>query len=237
MKKLLCGILCASAGAALAVDATVATIEVREINSGMTNTIVAIPGLDLTGGALVVSNLVKTTNLTAGDELMAFDNGTYRTWALDANKHWQATTSFNKGQDGNDTVVPGVPASQFEMGVGSGIWVSRKASGVGSPFYVYALQPAAMTSTIAAGALALVGNPTTNNTAFASFTGCSNGDKIYVPTATGNGRAEYTFKNNAWGRLVVNAGVISRQETTPVITAGTGFWYQSTGSSAVTLNW
>ena len=236
MKKLLCGILCASAGAALAVESTVATIEVRAINSGMTNTIVAIPGLDLTGGALVVSNLVKTTNLTAGDELMAFDNGTYRTWALDANKHWQATTSFNKGQDGVDTVVPGTPASQFEMGVGSGIWLSRKVSGVSSPFYVYALQPAAMTSTIAASTTALVGNPTSVDKAFVSCTGCSDGDKIYVPTATGNGRAEYTFKNNAWGRLVVNEGVISREVTTPVIKAGTGFWYKS-GSSAVTLNW
>ena len=231
MKKLLCGILCASAGAALAVDATVATIEVREINSGMTNTIVAIPGLDLTGGALVVSNLVKTTNLTAGDTLMAFTNGVYETWTLDENKHWVApTTTLSIGAGGDQSQSAGTPASQFTLGVGSGIWVSRTASGVSSPFYVYALHPESTTSTVAGGSTALLGNPKQSNAA-PTVTGCVSNDQIVVAT-TGIAK-RYTYNGSAW----TSWSGINMTTGLPTIAAGTGFWYISKGSGAVTISW
>ena len=231
MKKLLCGILCASAGAALAVESTVATIEVRAINSGMTNTIVAIPGLDLTGGALVVSNLVKTTNLSAGDKLMAFVNGAYKTWELDASRHWaEPATEVSMSGGGSESQSAGTPASQFTLGVGSGIWVSRTASGVSSPFYVYALQPASTTSTVAAGTTALVGNPTTGNAA-PTVTGCTEGDQIVVPT-TGLAK-RYTYDGTAWKSW---SGLV-QQSGLPTVAAGTGFWYISKGSGDVTISW
>ena len=232
MKKLLCGILCASAGAALAVvESTVATIEVRAIDSGMTNTIVAIPGLDLTGDTLVISNLVKTTNLAAGDELMAFANGSYKTWELDASGHWaEPTDEVSMSGSGDESQSAGTPASQFEMGVGSGIWLSRKVSGVSSPFYVYALHSDTMTSTVAAGTTALLGNPTTGNSR-PTVTGCVANDQIVVPTA---GIAKrYTYDGSAW----TSWSGLEQSSGLPNIVAGTGFWYISKGSGDVTVSW
>ena len=244
MKKLLGGLLCATAGAAIAFETTVSTIEVRAINSGTTNTIVAIPGLDLAGGPLAISNLVKNVNLASGDQLIAFSDGSYQTWELNSSGVWvEAAGLYSVGGDGNESEssgTPGTPASEFTLGVGSGIWVSRKASGCATPFYVYAQRPASMTSTIAHGETALVGNPTVNNTAFASFANCAAGDEISIPApAVPGGKRVYTFKDGKWGYKAVNTEthMLYRVDENPSITAGTGFWYKSTGESDVTLNW
>lgn len=230
MKKFLCGILCASAGAALAVESTVATIEVRAVNSGLANTVVAIPGLDLSGGTLAISNLVKTTNLSAGDKLMAFANGSYKTWELDASGHWaEPSAEVSMSGSGGESQSAGTPASQFRLDVGSGIWLSRKANEVGNPFYVYALHSDTMTSTVAAGATALLGNPTTNS--IPTVTGCADGDQIVVPTA---GIAKrYTYDGSAW----TSWSGLEQSSGLPTIVAGTGFWYISKGSGDVTVSW
>lgn len=239
MKKFLCGILCASAGAALAVESTVATIEVREIDSKALNTIVAIPGLDLDGNDLAISNLVKTTkNLSDGDKLMVYHDQRYKTWELE-NGHWAETTDIFKSGDGVESATTGTPASDFRMKVGSGIWLSRNDSETNTPFYVYALRPDSMTSTIPAGKTMLVGNPTTTTKAF-SFSGCANGDKIYLPLLNRTPE-EYTFDGTKekWFRFSVSNGTISREdmESSPYIGGGVGFWYKSTGNSDVTLSW
>ena len=110
MKKILCGILCASAGVALAVESQVATIDVIEVNSDLTNVVVAIPGLDLAGGNLAISNLVKTVNLMEGDKLFAFNDGTYQAWVLSGGK-WIEVASAGQDSDGKDAGKTGTGAS------------------------------------------------------------------------------------------------------------------------------
>ena len=233
MKRLLCGVLCAAAGVAFAdVSSEVAVVEVRAINSGLTNTVVAIPGLDLAdGGNLVVSNFVKTTNLLDGDMLYAFDGSKYEVWTLTGGKWIKPSTKFlisatSEGPDSSAATIDRLP-------VGSGIWLSRKASGTATPFYVYAAQPASTNSVIAAGAgPSLVGNPTATSKAPVSISGCANGDEVAIPSNNLLVRWQYNSTKSKWFNWVSG-----EQDNLPSIPAGTGFWYTPKNGQAVTINW
>lgn len=238
MKKLLCGLLCASAVLpAVANEVEVANIDVIAINSGLTNTIVAIPGLDLAGGELVISNLVKTTNLSQGDKLVAFSDGKYESWELDASKHWaQAANRFfitASGTTSNDTTA----ASLVRMSVGSGIWLQRSASGTGNPFYVYAAHVDSPTTTVSANATVLLGNPTTTSKA-PTISGMQNGDQIIVPNNTAFPTYyTYVVKNEVGEWKYIDSSD-ALQTGLPTITAGTGFWYKAANAGSLrTMSW
>ena len=235
MKKLICGFLCVAVGVALAdVESVVATIEVRAITSSLTNTIVAIPGLDLaTGGELAISNMVKTTNLEAGDRLVAFDGERYETWRLsaDGGKHWvKPAQKITITPDGTEEPTT-TDASQYFLPVGKGIWLSRTASGTNSAFYVYAAHTNEYSTVIAAGtAAALVGNPTTGKMS-PTITGCATGDQIVVPSSDTPLRYQYRSTGNWF------LGGVHNASTPPEIDAGTGFWYIPKNKQAVTITW
>lgn len=235
MKKLLCGLICASAVlTVVAVETTVSTIDVIAVDSGLKNTIVAIPGLDLAGGDLVISNLVKTTNLSEGDKLYAFSGGEYESWELNGG-HWQraATRVSISASDGTVTTNESTQASLFSMPVGSGIWLQRSV--YANPFYVYAQHVDSPTTTVAPHATALVGNPTVEDKRPKIATP-TNGDRIVVPTATLPKYYTYvdsTYVDSKW--TSISEGEVS--EGLPTITAGTGFWYISNGESAVEISW
>lgn len=238
MKKILCGVLCVSACAAVAsIEQVVSTIEVRAVNSGLTNTVVAIPGIDLASdSALAISNLVKTTNLAAGDRLVVFTNNTYESWVLNASKVWEKNSKLVT-IDGSGAVSEGsgTASDLMMLGVGSGIWLSRVASGTSNPFYVYARQPSTTNSTVAAGATALVGNPTIQNKS-PTITGMANKDQIMVPTD--KFPTIYTYSNSdAKWKWIDPSDKVQESAVPPAITAGTGFWYVSKGESSVTINW
>ena len=237
MKKVLCGIVCVAAGAALAVDpVTVSTVEVRAVNSGLTNTIVAIPGLDLAGGPLAISNLVKTTNLSAGDMLYAFSGGKYETWELKdsaSGKYWdKAAYKYTISAAGTETKA-GTASADYTMSVGSGIWLSRKASGSAGTFYVYAQNPGSIDdSTVAAGATELLGNPTTVGKS-PTIPNAQSGDQIIVPTATF--LQYYTYNGTVWRYLDSDDTI---KQGLPTIGAGQGFWYKAaSGGSERTIGW
>lgn len=235
MKKLICGFLCVTVGVALAdvVESVVATIEVRAITSSLTNTVVAIPGFDLaTGGELAISNLVKTTNLEAGDKLVAFDGERYETWTLSAvgGKHWEKTAKkITILADGSESDAAGIDASLYTLSVGKGIWLSRTVSGTASPFYVYAQQPESTSTTVRAGATALVGNPTTDDKS-PTITDPAINDIIVLPQQSGTSK-RYQYTGSKW----FFGG--TKYDVPPSITAGTGFWYISKGESNVTITW
>ena len=235
MKKLLCGFVCAAAGAALAVESpTVATVDVIAIDSGLKNTVVAIPGLDLAGGDLAVSNLVKTTNLKAGDTLYAFDGEKYDTWTLDADGgHWQHANKKYIIKNGDMTEDTAPASSIMQMSVGSGIWLSRCGTGSdyskGHPFYVYAAHVETKTSTVGSD-VTLVGNPKTSDATPSSITGLANGDKISLPTSGSLTHYNYSSAKKQWwhgGEYV----------EFPTIDAGTGFWYTPSDENGRMINW
>ncbi len=231
MKKVLCGMICVAAGASFAsIEATVATVDVIAVDSSLSNTVIAVPGLDLaTGGDLAISNLVKTTNLTPGDRMLAFSGGNYDCWTLSSDKIWvKPALKFTLDGVGDDHVVNTLDASLVTKAVGSGIWLSRQDATV--PIYIYAQHTNTLSSTVAAKATALLGNPSSTSKE-PSVTGCANGDQIIVPTS--GLPKTYTCTNSTW----YSYSKLNKVDGLPTITAGTGFWYRSKGSAAVTVSW
>lgn len=226
MKKILCGILCASAGVALAVESVVTTVDVIGITSSLTNVVVAVPGLDLAGGDLAISNLVKTTGLTTGDKLFAFDNGSYKAWVLNSSGKWDACVEAGQDSEGIETLSAGTVASSMTMGVGKGIWLHRQNTS--GTFYVYGAQTS-KTSTVGAG-VTLVGNPKTVAAAPSSITGLKNGDKISLPTNGSLTHYSYSSAQEKWW----HGGAYG---SLPTIDAGTGFWYTPSDANGRTINW
>jgi hypothetical protein len=238
MKKLLCGFVCAAAGAALAVESpTVATVDVIAIDSGLKNTVVAIPGLDLAGDDLVVSNLVKTTNLKAGDTLYAFNDGEYDSWTLDEDGgHWQHADkkyiiTANSATEGTPTA-----SADMQMSVGSGIWLSRCGTRstytTGNPFYVYAAHVDSKTSTVGSS-VTLVGNPLTSTLASApsEIDNKAKGDEIQIPQ---NGTPiTFTYNGTDWVSWSTGERVVGF----PAIVPGTGFWYRPADGRGRTIHW
>ena len=230
MKKILCGFLCASAGVALAVETVVSTIDVIAVSSSLSNTVVAIPGLDLSGDCLAISNLVKTTNLTVNDKLIAFDNGSYQCWNLSSGKKWEPY--IDAMQDGSgESFGSGTPAASMQMFVGQGIWLLRQNTA--SPFYIYALHVASPSTTVYARTTALVGNPTTAAKS-PTITNPNVGDDIAIPAAGTLQHYFYTGSDDAKKKWF-SAGIDYADP--PSIPAGTGFWYTAKDGSDVVISW
>ena len=231
MKKILCGMVCVAAGASFAsIEATVATVDVIAVDSSLSNTVIAVPGLDLaTGGDLAISNLVKTTNLTPGDRMLAFSGGNYDCWTLSSDKIWvKPDLKFTLDGVGADHVVNTVDASLVTKAVGSGIWISRQDAS--KPIYIYAQHTNTLSSTVAAGTTALLGNPSQTSKA-PTISGCAELDQIIVPTS--GLPKTYTYKDSQWYSYTG----LEKEYGLPTVTAGTGFWYVSKGSAAVTVSW
>lgn len=233
MKKVLCGILCASAGVALAVESTVTTIDVIEVSSDLTNVVIAIPGQDLAGGNLAISNLVKIVNLDNGDRLFAFNNGEYQAWVLTDGK-WVETTTAGINTVGKVDIVAGTPAADKKMLVGEGIWLHRQNPSSSKPIYVYGAH-APDSTIVTAGTTVLLGNPKT----VADSPNVSNPqdkDKIIVPTAGLPKYYNYNGSLNKWQSI--DGDSITSSTTPPSITAGTGFWYKASETSGTrTITW
>ena len=250
MKKLLSIALCATAVSAFGNDATLGTVGVTAISSTLTNTIVAVSYDDLalaSGSGIAVSNFVKTTNLTKGDQLAVFTNGVYSTWRLEqvgdtGPKYWAKNEKeFTVDSDGKLEQGTGSAASDVTQAVGTGIWLIRQnptdGSGNAKPFYIYGKPSTAMTITTKSGVWNLVGNPTQGDVPItAAIVPGANNDEIRVPGK--NGLVNYLYKTGAnkgkggWCRA---AGATGQLESAPTIKAGMGFWVKTV--SAVEINW
>lgn len=239
MKKLLTIAVCASAVAALAdpVEITVGEVGVTAINSSLSNTVVATSYTDLgSDGNIVVSNIVKTTNLTLGDSLYVFTSkNNYEGYTLKENadhvKYWDKDLNITIDKDGNESSTPSTTPSLAQLAVGTGFWLKR--SNPSGAFYIYGKPAAASATSLTAGTIALIGNPTQENKA-PTISAPSNGDRIMVPSNASNGLTIYTYnsKNAKWwyrpsGKTRVEL------ENPPTITAGTGFWYDPKGATQV----
>lgn len=238
MKKLLSIALCAAAVSAFGETVTeLGQVGVTAITSSLQNTIVAVSYDDLAGGSgMVVSNLVKTTNLTAGDQLAIFNNGTgtdgiYDTWVLTANAngslYWAKNAkTFTVEADGQLKEGTGTAASGITKAVGTGIWLCRATKPTASfTFYIYGKPVSDSVSDISADTWTLVGNPL-QNTAVTENTinvdGAQTGDQIV--TVGENGKLLYFayVKGKGWSGL-------------PDIGPGIGFWIWT--KAATKIKW
>ena len=241
MKKLLSIAVCASAVAAFADPTTVnvGSVGVTAVTSGLTNTIVAVSYTELGdgNGNITISNIVKTANLTAGDLLHVFKDGsTYETYTLTAGSgnvlYWDKTANYVLDNYGNLSAGQSTDASIERLAPGLGLWLIRKGWNGVSPFtfYIYGkpLESAASTS-VAAGGAALVGNPT-QDSLVPTITGAQEGDIIQIPDPTNTALQMTKYKymqdkndNNALKWTTKKNGV--KVYTLPSIGAGMGFSY------------
>lgn len=232
MKKLLSIAVCAAAVAAFATDQeiTLGSVGVTKIACTLTNTVIATSFTDLASdGNVTVSNIVKTTNLSAGDQIIVFKNNNYEAYSLDANGVWMKAVQNITPNGGEATTATDLQ----RLAVGEGFWLVRGSNWNGTPFdlYIYGKPSANRISNVAAGSVALVGNPTSEAKFPAISTPASN-DRIMIPANNKAGMLTYTWNGINWGVQKPSTRIVLES-----IPAGTGFWYVSTGNSQVTINW
>ena len=231
--------------AALATDVlTDKTLGWMRVDSTLPITAVGVPWTDVSDPTanVKVADLVKTDNLTAGDKLYVYNDGTWLFYQLNASKEWEA------GATANSSVTPvqaGTPGTAT-IARGQALYLERQS--YSDPFYVYGADGEAISSTTLSGSTKyLVASPkaTAFKPTFTAIGGATQksrkaaGDQIVVPLEGGATRI-YTLVASKWG-YVNDSGVrVTEDDTTNYlpIQLGTGFWYlTSSAENSIVISW
>ena len=225
----------ALATAALATDALTdtKTLGWMRVDSTLPITAVGVPWTDVGNPAnnVKVADLVKTDNLTAGDNLYVYNNGTWTFYTLSSGA-WVAGTTANS----SITATAGNP-SEATIARGQALYLERQNPTTPGYFYVYGADGSEITSTTLSGAKKyLVASP--KATAFipqaSKISGASNKDVIQVPLTGGTSRIyQYFTTKSKWRCNGKWEGETGYEE----IPLGTGFWYIAASTSAITVTW
>ena len=221
--------------AALATDVLTdeKTLGWMRVDSTLPITAVGVPWTDVSDPTanVKVADLVKTDNLTDGDNLYVYNNGNWTFYTLSSGA-WVAGTTANS----SITATAGNP-SEATIARGQALYLERQNPTTPGYFYVYGADGSEITSTTLSGATKyLVASP--KAAAFtvtsAKISGASNKDVIQVPLTGGTSRIYQYFKTkNKWrcnGKWEDETGY----EEIPL---GTGFWYIASSTDAVTVTW
>lgn len=237
-----------------------------KIQSSTKETVVSVPwiGLDAKGDAgtapVDVSTLVRTTNLQAGDRVMAVRaDGVYQEWTLDANGVWQSEVTAAKKAGGAQQVQFEAPAAtERTVSRGLAIWVIRNGENrdLSKPFYVagqYASSAAATEiagGTASAPAWTLLMNPDGSATDLNAIA-WQNGTDEWLPLATdqiavtsdSGAKALYSWSTTShkWGKTEYvqneeNGIYYPQRNETAVVPADRGIWYVRKGAG-FTFSW
>ena len=244
LRSIVCVGAIALAGAALATDVLTdtKTLGWMRVDSTLPITAVGVPWTDVGDPTanVKVADLVKTDNLTAGDNLYVYNNGNWTFYTL-SDGAWVAGTTANS----SITATAGNP-SEATIARGQALYLERQNPTTPGYFYVYgAVGSEIATSTLTGATKYLVASPKAaafipQASAIAGATAKSRrgGDQIVVPLDGGNTRI-YTLVNSKWG-YVSAAGkrVEEGAEDYLPVPLGTGFWYM-TGSAdnSITITW
>ena len=237
-----------------------------KVDSGMTNTLVAVPWVaydaagDAATNAIALQSFVKTRNLVVGDTVMTIDtNGVYGAWELTASGGWHPLTTVVKKSEEVQRVFASVAASEHPVGQGTALWLVRCGAGanVAKPVYFSGQYSSAHGSrTLPAGtwkspARSLVSVPTPGGFDLNDIQeGVDEKDEIALVTDT----VPVTYKPRkdgdkwvwGWEESVVeekstpfgpaSATKVVRHESNTLIPFGRGFWYLSRGGAPV-IGW
>ncbi len=222
-----------------------------KVTSTNASTIISAPwvslGADLENPeAMNVAKLVKTTNLTAGDQLILFDGSEYKSWVLNSGcTAWEPT--IISSSDNPLGVGTAAGAADTTLARGQGILLVRQhptSAGEAVPFYLYGqYTDKAASTTVSAGTTTILASPTPGATFNLSSITPGADDKVIVPSAAIP--KIYTYSNSAWGYDKTTT-TTSHGETTQTkkrvtnentIEAGNGFWYKAGSSGGTTINW
>ena len=225
MKKLMALALSAAALSALA-DVPGNEVGLIQINSSLKDTVVAVPFTSLSGGNVKVSELVKTTNLTAGDSLWVFENDKYTAWTLSGGE-WTSVPTVNAG--GLPIASGSTPsAGEKALNLGSAIWIRRQDPS--KPFWVYGAYTDNVSTVVQANKWNLVANPrSTDSRLPPPF---AKGDVVRIPSDSGFPRTYKAVMKDS--TLTWQSGKDSYES--PVLKPGEGVWYISNGGAG-TINW
>jgi len=190
------------------------------------NAIVPVAFKSLSDGTTAVSakDLVKTTNLDADTWLIAVNGSQYSSWKLQGGAWIPAIYSSPLVQ----SITAG--ASEATLTAGSAIWIVFPSTP--KSVTIYGAPASGVTSSIAANAATLVGNPL-QTAATISVTPVA-GDAIVIPTSDSSA-SRYVYRTNKAG-TVSGWRLDGAAATLPAIGVGQGFWYVRNGD-ATTLSW
>ena len=234
-------------------DATIATVEsentigVMKVTGVPKVSIIAVPWKSLEDHqAIKVADLVRTANLTEGDELYVYDAtaGKYRAWTLE-NGEWEAMTTSS----GSGSAAAG-DADTVTIERGRAVWLKRQNAS--EPVYLVGEVADASEGTPTASLDAKNGNdpswnmvasPLPEPVAVSQVLGDSTTDKIIIPTAgapknvTRGSDGKYYYDDLEPVMVDnVQVGVRSVRRELTELPAGTGFWYLNNGD-AKNINW
>ena len=226
-------------------------IGVTEIKSTSRQTVFAVSYAELggTAGGISVSNLVKTTNLTVGDQLAVFNGKDYDTWLLRESgtvKFWAKNEkTFVIDENGELVEGEGPAAADAKLDVGAGVWLIRQnptdEKGDAIPFYICGKPVDNPSFRIPAGATVLIGNPG-QTAATPTVSGMQIGDRISIPrdgtvplmynySATRSAPTAPSWRYQNPATHVYETGL-------PALPAGEGCWYQAASNEGVrTITW
>lgn len=248
MKKLLSLALCAAAATTFAADEITLDDEIGvtmvTLPAGQKETIIAASFGDLDTGDVSIANLVKTTNLAEGDEILLYTaKDTYSAWKLNADKAWEkAAKMYKVNADGVAVESDGDDPKTTTATVGTGLWIVRKDATAAATIAIYGKYAANRTTEITANAWNLVGNAGLKPY---TFTGGAKDDKLIA--VQDGARREYTYDGTKWTyskhttetvKFMGKDTVIAKEtavEENPAIAPGEGFWYHT--DTAKTVSW
>lgn len=251
LKSLIAVTAVATAGAALAAYESPVKLCQIKVDSAYTNTILALPLVDVgstTGNTtLNPTNHILTTGLSNGDFLFtSYGRNKMSGWIV-SNGQWSPVD--NVIYKNINVTAP----SSANPSRGTGVWLTRKNPSSPAEVYLYGQ---IMTNTVEvtpeAGAntqpkYTMMGNPRTSTVDLLQcISGTpSMGDMIaLIDDSLGGMSATYVYMSNEWkqkGTPTTDENGVSSPAWNSVssitLQPGQGFWYISKGSDTPTINW
>ncbi len=208
--------------------------------------LIAIPwlGVATTDTDIKVTDVIKTANLTAGDQLFYYDTTkkAYQVWQLKDDKTWEVATSVS---DGKTTIVTAEADQTLKRG--NALLLKRNTT-TETSVYLYGQVPTsteAITTTMAKGtsdapAFTLLAPPSVEDVDLntgATWANVNAGDVIVLADST-----SLIYRNGKWGKKTafdVTTNTETIDQTVAKISAGTGAWYVSAkgATQAATVTW
>ena len=238
---------------------------ILKVESKTADTIVAVPWCECAtndNGAVAISNIVKTANLTVGDTLCALDSNRDKinTWTLTSGAgnvlYWESQKQVVE----SGVVENSISAAQAHAARGTAIILHRQnptnSVGNANAFYLYGqvgsrdVTTTPIAATESAPAYTLIAPPSTNDVNLLQsgvLTDVPNGDSIVVRFDNGVNR-EFKYNGSSWvytkrtynpkAETAALAYTITEYPTNSItLKCGTGAWYISRGASVPTIAW
>ena len=230
MKKLAISFLALAAGvmSAMAVDSANTFVTVK-VNSSTTNTVIAVPLVDIGAGnePVNITNFVLTAGLEDGATLTVkySSDGKWYTFVNESGT-WTAGVSVDTSS------VVTTPSGAETIARGGAAMLHNEFTGASFDFCLYGqLATSSTTVTPVANATSAIANGSLSDCLVSSISGVE-GDFIKTPKDDGEGMNTYKYGDGKWK---TRSGV--EVTSSDVIPVGKGFWYVSKSSTVPTITW